>query len=70
MDMPKVTCQMSYADRGNPAMLKAKEAIRMKKLLTILRSRWTGKRNAYWASIRRAEQAHWDHVLRRDTNQN
>ena len=49
-------------------MLKAKEAIRMKKLLTILRSRWTGKRNAYWASIRRAEQAHWDHVLRREAN--
>ncbi len=68
MDMPKVTCQMSYAGRGNPAMLKAKEAIRMKKLLTILRSRWAGKRNAYWASIRQAEQAHWDHVLRRNTN--
>ena len=41
----------------------------MKKLLTTLRNLRAEKRNAYWASIRRAEQAHWDHVLRRDTNQ-
>ena len=32
----------------------------MKKLLTTLRNLRAEKRNAYWASIRRAEQAHWE----------
>ncbi len=49
-------------------MLRTKEAIRMKKLLTTLRNLRAEKRNAYWASIRRAEQAHWDHVLHREAN--
>ncbi len=36
----------------------------MKKLLTILWTRRATRTKAYWDSIRRAEQAHWDHVLR------
>lgn len=40
----------------------------MKKLLSILRKRRAEKNQAYWDSIRRAEQAHWDYVLRRKPN--
>ena len=41
----------------------------MKKLLALLRKRRTEKEKAYWDSIRRAEQAHWDHVLRRHSKE-
>ena len=41
----------------------------MKKLLITLWRRKEEKKRAYWDSIRRAEQAHWDHVLHRSPKQ-
>ena len=41
----------------------------MKKLLISLRKRKEEKQKAYWDSIRRAERAHWDHVLHRSSKQ-